>query len=106
MGCCPGNILLYTPMGRAVDHARRVPEDDLTPEDGDIRPGTVLQRANDPAASAACRAATPCLIGFNANTVHLEIWVRLNNSWVKMTGFHPISKAAESQGGYLNKKMD
>ena len=72
MGCCPGNILLYTPMGRAVDHARRVPEDDLTPEDGDIRPGTVLQRANDPAASAACRAATPCLIGFNAD-MHLFV---------------------------------
>jgi hypothetical protein len=35
-----------------------------------------------------------------------EKGVRLNNSWVKTTGYHANSGVAERQNGYLNKEMD
>ena len=62
----PGNLLLHSPVRRALDLPGAEPQHDLDPEDGQVLPAAARACArHDPSSTAALRAAAAVLVGLD-----------------------------------------
>ena len=66
VACCPGNLLLDSPVRRALDLPGVEPHEDLDPKDRQVLPAAPCSCArDDPSSTAALRAPAAVLVGLD-----------------------------------------